>query len=156
MKKLLTLFLVLSFIVGCTPKQAVKFTKVDATIVVNGVTLTPGMKYSTPALSGWLEFAELTSCAYKGNDKVYDYTGFSLFTYSDGIDDFILSIEFTDTTQTKKGLKIGSTKAEVIKAYGEDYETKLLNIVYTDGQTNLTFLVINDKVEGISLNYRPQ
>jgi hypothetical protein len=156
MKKLLTLFLVLSFLVGCTPKQVVKFTKDDASIVVNGVTLTPGMKYSNPALSGWLEFAELTSCAYKGNDKVYEYTGFSLFTYSDGNDDFILSIEFSDSTQTKKGLKIGSTKANVIKAYGEDFETKLLNMVYTDGQINLTFLVINDKVEGISLNYKPQ
>ena len=156
MKKLLTLLLVLSFLMGCAPKEKAKFTKDDASIVVNGVTLTPGMKYSSPALSGWLEFAELTSCAYKGNDKIYDYTGFSLFTYSDGIDDFILSIEFVDMTQTKKGLKIGSTKADVIKAYGEDFDIKLLNMVYTDGQTNLIFLVINDKVEGISLNYRPQ
>ncbi len=156
MKKLLTLFLVLSFLVGCTPKKEVTFTKSDATIIVNGVTLTPGMKYSSPALNGWTDFAELTSCAYKGNDKVYDYTGFSLFTYSDGIDDFILSIEFNEMTQTKKGLKIGSTKAEVIKAYGENFDTKILNMVYTDGQTNLTFLIIDDKVEGISLNYRPQ
>ena len=156
MKKLLAILFALSILVGCGAKVEASFKAADADLTVSGKTLTPGMKYSDPVITGWLEFTELTSCAYVGNDKVYDYTDFSVYTYNDGVDDFILSVEFKNETETSKGIHIGSTKAEVIKAYGEDYTTKILNMVYTDGQVNATFLIVEDKVAGISLNYRPQ
>jgi hypothetical protein len=156
MKKTISLFLILSFLMGCSAKPQVSFTKEDASLTVESKTITPGMKYTTPSIPDWVTFTELTSCAYKGNDKVYEYDDFTLYTYSDGTDDYILSIELNSSLSTSKGIKIGSTKEAVLKAYGEEYTTKILNVIYTDGQVNITFLIVEDKVSAISLNYRPE
>jgi len=156
MKKTLLIMIIFSLLAGCAPKAQASFKAADASLTISGKTLTPGMTYTDPALTGWLDFTELTSCAYKGNDKVYEYADIMVYTYSDGVDDYILSIEFKGTTETSKGIRIGSTKAEVLKAYGSTYTTKILNVVYTDGQINATFLIVEDKVQAISLNYRPQ
>jgi len=156
MKKITSLLLIITLLLGCTAKAEVSFSKEDASLTVESKTISPGMKYTTPTIPNWVTFTELTSCAYKGNDKVYEYGGFTLYTYSDGTDDYILSIELNSSLSTSKGIQIGSTKADVLKAYGEDYTTKILNVIYTDGQVNLTFLIVEDKVSAISLNYRPE
>jgi hypothetical protein len=156
MKKIISLLFILSLFLGCSAKPKLSFIKEDAALTVESKTISPGMKYTTPEIPDWLTFTELTSCAYKGNDKVYEYGGFTLYTYSDGIDDYILSIELDSSLSTSKGIKIGSTKEDVLKAYGDDYTTKILNVIYTDGQVNLTFLIVENKVSAISLNYRPE
>ncbi|NTW95818.1 MAG: hypothetical protein HGB31_04270 [Erysipelotrichaceae bacterium] len=156
MKKIISLLLIIGLLIGCTAKPQVSFTKEDASLTVESKTINPGMKYTTPLIPNWVTFTELTSCAYKGNDKVYEYDDFTLYTYSDGTDDYILSIELNSSLSTSKGIKIGSTKEAVLKAYGEEYTTKILNVIYTDGQVNITFLIVEDKVSAISLNYRPE
>lgn len=156
MKKITSLLLIIGLLFGCASKADAGFVKADASLTVESKTVNPGMKYTTPTIPDWVTFTELTSCAYKGNDKVYEYDDFTLYTYSDGTDDYVLSIELKSSLSTSKGIKIGSSKADVIKAYGEDYTTKILNVIYTDGQVNITFLIVEDKVSAISLNYRPE
>jgi len=156
MKKITSLLLIIGLLFGCASKAEAGFVKEDASLTVESKTVNPGMKYTTPTIPNWVTFTELTSCAYKGNDKVYEYDDFTLYTYSDGTDDYVLSIELNSSLSTSKGIKIGSSKADVIKAYGEDYTTKILNVIYTDGQVNITFLIVEDKVSAISLNYRPE
>jgi hypothetical protein len=156
MKKITSLLLIFILLGACSAKPQVSFTKEDASLTVESKTISPGMKYTSPTILNWVTFTELTSCAYKGNDKVYDYGNFTLYTYSDGIDDYILSIELTSSLSTSKGIQIGSSREDVLKAYGEDYTTKILNVIYTDGQVNLNFLIVEDKVSAISLNYRPE
>ncbi len=152
MKKIISLVVLLSILSGCTGVKA-GFTAKDAEIVVSGVTLKPGMEYTEPALTGWSDYAELVSCAYVGMDRIYTYDKVEVYTYPDGENDFVLDIVLLDSASTSKGITIGSSLADVEKAYGEDYTQDGFMIVYRDGQITLSFLVLNDKVEEIHLGY---
>lgn len=152
MKKIIVLMVLLGILSGCTGTKA-GFTAKDAEIVVSGVTLKPGMNYTEPALTGWNDYAELVSCAYVGMDRIYTYDLVEVFTYPDGDSDYILDIVVFESASTTKGIKIGSTLMDIEKAYGKDYTQDGFMIVYRDGQTTLSFLVLNDTVEEIHLGF---
>jgi hypothetical protein len=152
MKRIISLLVLLSILSGCTGARA-GFSAKDAEIVISGVTLKPGMEYTEPALTGWNDYAELVSCAYIGMDRIYTYEKVEVYTYPDGEKDFVLEIVLLDSAATTKGIKVGSTLADVEKAYGDNYTQDGFMIVYRDGQITLSFLVLNDKVEEIHLGY---
>ncbi len=95
-------------------------------------------------------YFEAESCAFDGLDKTFDYPGFELVTYPvDGVD-YISNIYFLDSTvATPEGITIGSTLEDMIAAYGEDPTEDLGLYQYTDGDTQLSFLVEDGEVRSV-------
>lgn len=122
------------------------------TFSVNGCKLPMNAEFG-PFLSYLGEpdsYFEAESCAFNGLDKTYDYPGFDLVTYPVEETDYISDIYFLDSTvSTPEGITIGSTLEDVITAYGEDHEEDLGLYQYTDGDTQLSFLIEDGKVRSV-------
>jgi hypothetical protein len=153
MRKIAVIVLAVLMMSACSAAEKPGFKATDASITVNGKTLTPGMDYTDPLVKDWDEYGEIDSCAYIGKDRTYTYTDFIVFTYPDEGNDYILEIELGTDLATGKGIKVGSTLADIEAKYGTEYETKGLNVTYTSGQTQLIFNVVSDKVAKIRLKY---
>ena len=68
-------------------------------------------------------------------------------TYPESEVDYVYSIELKDdTVETPEGIFIGSTKDDVISAYGEDAEDSGSALIYTKGESQLNFLLDGDVV----------
>jgi len=101
------------------------------------------------ALGEEKDYFEAESCAFKGIDKTYTYSGFRLYTYPVDEVDYVLSVDFMDdSVSTTEGISIGNTKEKVIEVYGEDYEESGSGIVYTKGKSQLKFIL--DDSDGVS------
>jgi len=101
------------------------------------------------ALGEEKDYFEAESCAFKGIDKTYTYSGFRLYTYPVDEVDYVLSVDFMDdSVSTTEGISIGNTKEKVIEVYGEDYEKSGSGIVYTKGKSQLKFIL--DDSDGVS------
>lgn len=101
------------------------------------------------------KYYESESCAYQGKDKIYTYPFFVIYTYPLDGKDFISSIELkADTVQTQEGIKIGSSKDDVIAAYGDGYEDAGTVIKYTKGITVLSFVIKDGEVTSIVYDYK--
>ena len=101
------------------------------------------------------KYFESESCAYQGKDKVYTYPFFVIYTYPLDGKDFIASIELkADTVQTQEGIKIGSSKDDVIAAYGDGYEDAGSVMKYTKGITVLSFVIKDGEVSSIVYDYK--
>ena len=85
-------------------------------------------------------YEESNSCYYQGLDKDYTYPGFKIRTYPvDGVD-YVLNICFTDdTVATPEGIMLGSTRDEVIAAYGSSFTESNGSTVYTIDKAELRF-----------------
>lgn len=110
--------------------------------VYNNTEVSPHAKMSE-LLNGLGEptaYEESNSCYYQGLDKDYTYPGFKLRTYPvDGVD-YVLNICFTDDTiATPEGIMLGSTRDEVIAAYGSSFTEKNGSTVYTIDKSELRF-----------------
>ena len=106
-----------------------------------------------PILEGlgeWENYAETTSCAFKGLDKTYSYPGFDLYTYPLNGKDNVNSVYFVDdTVSTPEGIHIGSTKEEMEEAYGTDYEEEFGAYTYTKDKSKLQFLVTDGVIDSV-------
>ena len=94
---------------------------------------------------------ESASCAYNGMDRTYKYNDFVVKTYSNSKKgtEYINSIELLSSkVSTKEGIKIGSSKNDVIKAYGKGKDNFGV-YTYTKGKTKLMITIDNNKVSGI-------
>ena len=92
-------------------------------------------------------YTESPSCAFSGLDKTYFYGSFYVTTYPFEDTDYILGVWFADdSVATDKGIFIGSKKEDVIAAYGQADGASL---VYTKGQSTLTFVIKDDTVSDI-------
>ena len=66
-------------------------------------------------------YSAAKSCVEAGEDKIYVYGGITIYTYvTDGADRITL-IEITGSESLPSGIHIGSTKADVIAAYGSAF-----------------------------------
>ncbi len=96
---------------------------------------------------------EQDSCAYQGKDRVYTYQGFEMSTYPADGKEKIASIYFLDSTvSTPEGIKIGSTKKEVLEIYGTEYdqeEAKFGTFCYSSDTALLRIYTTKDVVDGI-------
>ena len=94
---------------------------------------------------------ESVSCAYNGMDRTYKYNDFVVKTYSNSKKgtEYINSIELLSSkVSTKEGIKIGSSKNDVIKAYGKGKDNFGV-YTYTKGKTKLMITIDDNKVSGI-------
>ena len=101
------------------------------------------------ALGEAQSYFEAASCAFDGLDKTYTYPGFVITTRPEETGDFVNSILLTDdSVTTAEGIYIGSTKDDVIAAYGESSGTEgVMN--YTRGNTTLNIILKDDVVASI-------
>lgn len=98
-----------------------------------------------------MDYFEAASCAFQGLDKIYYYSGFELSTYPQGEKDFISAVNLLDdTVATEEGIYLGSSMDDVIDAYGEDYSQENDFYTYTMDDSQLTFVIENDVVIGIT------
>ena len=100
-----------------------------------------------------LSYYEVASCAFEGLDKMYSYGSFELVTYTDEEVDYISEISLKDdSVTTVEGIYIGSDRASVIEAYGEDYTLDADSYIYVKGNSKLTFVITDDEVKAIRYN----
>ena len=132
-----------------SPKEAeiTGFTFVaDDTVIAMNADVAPILE----GLGEWENYAETTSCAFKGLDKTYSYPGFDLYTYPLNGKDNVNSVYFVDdTVSTPEGIHIGSTKEEMEAAYGTDYEEEFGAYTYTKDQSRLQFLVTDGVIDSV-------
>lgn len=97
--------------------------------------------------------SESKSCAYDGMDRTYTYKDFVVKTYSksDKGTEYINSIELlTSKVSTKEGIKVGSSKNDVIDAYGRT-TARFGVYTYTKGKCKLMIeMDEDDKVSRIT------
>ena len=109
------------------------------------------------ALGEPISYFEAASCAFDGLDKMYSYNSFQITTYPVGDKDYVGSISFQDDmVETKEGVALFDTKADMVAAYGENYvdENGVL-IYYFDGNEKngrLCFILSGDEI--ISIEYQ--
>lgn len=120
--------------------------------VYNNTTVTPHAKMADllNGLGDPASYEESPSCLYQGLDKDYTYPGFKLRTYPENEVDYVLNICFTDdSVATPEGIMLGSTRDEVIAAYGTDYTEENGSTVYIRGNTELRFRFSEGSVSAI-------
>lgn len=118
----------------------------DDTVIAMNADVAPILE----GLGEWENYAETTSCAFKGLDKTYSYPGFDLYTYPLNGKDNVNSVYFVDdTVSTPEGIHIGSTKEEMEAAYGTDYEEEFGAYTYTKDQSRLQFLVTDGVIDSV-------
>lgn len=118
-----------------------------------GAALIPGELVDHAKLPKYADVAEVPSCAFGGNDNVYNFEAFELTAYLDGEEERVYSIYFMDPNlPTTEGLRLGDTVDDMKSLYGEDYEEKENAYTYTRGETSLIMITRNDIV--ISIEYR--
>lgn len=97
-------------------------------------------------------YFEAASCAFDGLDKTYTYAGVEIITYPDEERDYISSVRILDSSvSTPEGITVGSTRADVIAAYGEDFQEIGEQYVYEDGDA--VFSVLFEDGAAISVEY---
>lgn len=90
------------------------------------------------------------SCAFGGNDIVYDYRSVKISTNDELGYERIYCIELVDDmAQTEEGIKIGSDAAAITAAYGEATTTNAGGVIYSKDGMELRFLLKDGKVTSI-------
>ncbi len=123
--------LMLLMCISCTPeeaseKKAYKF-KSGSTEIAVGANVGPILE----KLGAYSDYYESPSCYFTGMDKIYIYGGFELHTYPDGGKDYIYLIRlYDDTVATAEGVRIGSSKSDVTKAYGDADTATNTSLIY--------------------------
>ncbi len=90
------------------------------------------------------------ACLSNGHDgKIYQYDGLEIQCYVDGDAEYIFQINITGGNyQTDKGIKVGSTRADVEAAYGTGTESGNM-IIYSSGNNEMDIQYNGDTVASI-------
>lgn len=138
-------------VVSLVPEGSVS--ESDFAIIVKGVTipLRGDMRNYTASLGDPDDFASARSCTEAGEDKVYTYGGAVIYTYITNGADIISLIEITGSETLVSGIHIGSTKEEVIMAFGSAYTEEGSEWLYEMGNKTIGLEMSGDKVSFIEL-----
>lgn len=152
MKRIILSILLVGLLVGCSSSTADQtvdefFFDVEGKTIIIGETVNnvvttigePADQYKSP------------SCAFDGEDNVYDYESYQITTYVTNDNEIYTGVYILDETiQTEEGIRIGSSKQEMIDVYGEDYSENYGAFTYNKGKTDLSFVIIDDVITAIS------
>lgn len=124
---------VMLLLAGCSSPAALTL-EADFGVTVDG-TWYPIMQDASAVVSALGDDYEqytLPSCAFVGEDKEFEYESCSVFTNPDGDADIWYLISFwDDTLETARGIRIGSTRDELLDAYGSGYYMEDTTLVYS-------------------------
>lgn len=121
-------------------------------IKYNNVEIEPGtdMAAVLASLGEPKSYFEAASCAFSGLDKTFNYGSLRIDTYPDGDTDRILSIVLLDDAiATPEGITIGSSRAEVLTAYGGNYEGGADALTWRKGSSLIKILFRDDSVTSV-------
>ena len=161
-KILFVLLISLSLLTACgDKKQEVSDNKGDDEAVYslkyNGMTMTPGELFSTDIFGDYLDYTELTTCAFEDMDRVYTYEHYEISTYTLNKEERILSVLFIDQEiATPEGVRQGDSIDSMLNAYGNDYQQFDNLYEYSRGKTLLDFIVENDVIVSIEYVYNTE
>ena len=99
-----------------------------------------------------IDLVETPSCGGgEEPDREYTYAGFKFNTVNEnGLNKIVKIVLTDDSVSTPEGISIGSSRDEVIAAYGESFtENASGTLTYTDGATKLMFGISNGCVSAI-------
>lgn len=155
MKKIFWAIVLIMLISGCTQKTA----EVEYSFEINGLEVTMGeiaegflSKTGTPK-----EQYSAPSCAFDGDDTVYDFGSYQITTYlTNGKEIFTGVYLLDDTVSTKEGIKIGSKLSEMLSVYGDEYQESYGAYTYSFGLTDLSFVIIDDVITSISYLHKAE
>lgn len=129
------------------------FSSSDMAVTINGVTLRPNTAWSNYSSSFGApdNTTQAPSCHFDGMDNIYEYNGFSIYTYRNNGEDYIYDIEITSKSiPTAKGIRTGSSESDVIAAYGNAYTSKTESLIeYRSGNSSIYFTMNNGTVTTI-------
>ena len=97
------------------------------------------------------DYSAAKSCLGTGEDKSFTYGGVTIYTKPIDQMDKIFLIELTGEEALAGGIAVGSSKADVIAAYGEDYELEGTEFFYTMEEKTLGIDIQNDEVTFIEI-----
>lgn len=122
------------------------------TFTVQGATvqIDADMSVVTEALGEPLSYYEAPSCAFDGMDTIYTYAGFTVQTYPDN-DNIYMIVLKDDSVATEEGVSIGDSREQVEQAYGSEYTEETGKIVYKKDSMKLSFILQEDEV--VSIEY---
>ena len=123
----------------------------SSSVVLNGKTIKIGMIATDALMSSVgqaLDIQNAPSCHYDGNDTIYVYNGYSIYTYADAGKDKIYLIEINGTNvSTAEGAKVGMSLEKIESIYGKSSSSSASRITYmVSSNTELAFTVAGDKV----------
>ena len=77
------------------------------------------------------------ACGTDEKDVIYSLSGLEIETHVKGETEIVRQIKITnDLQKTDKGITIGSTKDDVVKAYGKDYKEGSSGAIRYEGDTS--------------------
>ena len=147
----LALLLVLSF-VSCGGENPPEDGAKTYTFIKDGTEIAIAAE-TAPILSALgkeLDYDESNSCYFTGMDKIYVYAGFEIHTYPDenGKGDRVNRVVLLDdTVETREGIHIGSSEADVRVAYGEPTQTDDVSFLYRGKDMYLKIFMENGIVD---------
>ncbi|NLD78989.1 MAG: hypothetical protein GX641_01465 [Mollicutes bacterium] len=152
MKKKIVLSLLLICLCSCSTKEEVVET---FELSYQEIEIIPGKDFQSSALKDEeLNFMELSSCAFDGNDKVYTYENMEITVSPLDGKDIVYSVYFlNDRITTKEGVKITDDKETMIETYGENYKNINNKYSYLKGDVLLSFIIENDVIISIEYMY---
>lgn len=135
--------------VGCGAEEAkiYVFKSGDVEIKIGG-----DANAAVSALGEAQNVVESPSCGGGAEpDREYTYAGFKFNTVNENGKNVIVKIVLADdSVSTPEGISIGSSRDEVIAAYGENFtENATGTLIYTDGATKLMIGIIDGSVSAI-------
>ena len=139
--------------------------KADMAAVINGVTYPVRVDSASvlAALGNDYDYDEVVSCVYEGYDKTFEYEDIRISTVPYDNADIIEMITITGGDHsTTRGIKVGASRQDVIKAYGENFTSDDgYYLVYTENgdpddpaSMRIMFKMDGDTVEEICI-YSP-
>ena len=151
MKPMTIILLILLCLTGCGAPEAPEIQE-NFTFTYDGVDITLHAD-AAPVLDALGEpksYTEEASCAFEGLDKTYYYGPFYLTTYPIADKDCIYTLWFADdTVATAEGIRIGSTRAQVEQAYGQEALNEAGNCVRIQGRSRLVILLTDGVVSSV-------
>jgi len=112
-------------------------------------------EYVRAALGEPLAEFSRPSCAFDGEDIVFDYPNIEISTYPVGDAHHVHTIVFKNdlVRTTEGGIRLHSSLQAVLDAYGDDYEHDSGMYTFTRGLTTLEFFVEDDMVTEIAYGF---
>lgn len=131
----------------------------DLAAEINGVTYT-AFDEAAELLAGLgkpVFFSEAPSCLFEGTDKTYEYNDVVIYTIPKDGGELIDGIDLVSGKyKTSRGITVGSTRAEVIAAYGDPFSADI-DLVYItdqslgDASARITIVFDGDTVSMVSI-----
>ncbi len=151
MKKIISLslaFIMIFCFIGCVEEELYyEFRSNDVSVAISH-----DAKAVAEKLGEAQSVVESDSCGGGAEpDREYTYAGFKFNSVNEnGVNRIVKIVLTDDSVSTPEGISIGSTRDEVIAAYGEDFtENAGGALVYTDGKTKLMFGIKDGEVSAI-------